>query len=191
MKSTEMSIEDRSVTCAAERSNSSRFHPLDCLFILVIGVISISYYVSGLGFYSDDWALLASMRLSHDQSLINVFTEVVRVYDREIRPIQFFELAGLYKLFDLAPLGYHLVNSTIIISASILLYMMLRALCISRMFALSVCVIYLLLPNYSTDRFWIAASAANISMLLFFWVFLPMCRPFGIAGKTRLGDGSC
>jgi len=186
-----MSIEDRSVTGAADRSNSSRSDSLDYLFLLVIGVLSISYYVSGLGFYSDDWALLASMRLSHDQSLINVFTEVVRGYDREIRPIQFFELAGLYKLFDLAPLGYHLVNATVIVFASILLYRALRALCISRMFAQSVCVIYLLLPNYSTDRFWIAVSAANISMLLFFWVFTPMCKPFGIAGQTRLGDGSC
>lgn len=55
------------------------------------------------------------MHFSKDQSLIAVYTETVRVHDHEIRPVQFLELAVLYKLFGLDPLGYHLANSTILL----------------------------------------------------------------------------
>lgn len=190
MKSTAKSLRDGSVSGAVERNNSSRFNTIDCLFLSVIGAISVSYYILGLGFYSDDWALLASMRLPNDQSFINIFAELVRAHDHEIRPIQFLELAGLYKIFGLAPLGYHLVNAAIIIAASLTLDITLRALGMSRIFALSICVVYLLLPNYSTDRFWIAAAAANVSMLLFFWVLTPICRPPGIVANERYGGGN-
>src|SRR5260370_30142824 len=81
----------------------------DCLFLIVIAILSLSSYVTRLGFYSDDWALLASMRLSPDQSLTGVFTAVNSSQDNEIRPIQFFAYAAPYKLFDLNPLGYHLL----------------------------------------------------------------------------------
>jgi hypothetical protein len=126
----------------------------------------VSYAVQ-LGFYGDDWALLASMHLSKNQSLIDVFTEIVRVHDHEIRPVQFLELAALYKLFGLDPLGYHLTNSTILLLDFLLLYFLVRVLGQPRVLALSVSLMFILAPSYSTDRFWIASSAANLSMCFF------------------------
>src|SRR5438132_12651507 len=82
----------------------------DCLFLTIVVILSLSNYIVGLGFYDDDWALLASMSLSQDQSLVGVFTELTHVHDNEIRPIQFFALTVSYKIFHLNPLGYHLVN---------------------------------------------------------------------------------
>jgi hypothetical protein len=140
----------------------------DCLFLIVIAILSLSNYVADLGFYDDDWALLSSMRLSSDQSLIGVFTAVNSSQDNEIRPIQFFGYAVPYKIFGLNPLGYHLLNSIFISIGPVLLYLIVVALRQPRVLALSIPVLYMLLPNYSTDRFWIAAHATNISMSLTF-----------------------
>ena len=77
------------------------------------------------------------------------------------------ELAALYKLFGLDPLGYHLTNSTILLLDFLLLYFLVRVLGQPRVLALSVSLLFILAPSYSTDRFWIASSAANLSMCFF------------------------
>jgi len=139
----------------------------DCLFLIVIAILSLCNYITSLGFYSDDWYLLSSMSLSPDQSLTGVFTAVSST-DHEIRPVQFFEYAAPYKLFGLDPLGYHLLNGIFFSTGLVLLYLILVALRQPRVLALSIPVLYMLLPNYSTDRFWISAHATNISMCLTF-----------------------
>ena len=149
------------------RGNCWQSDARDCLFLFVIGTLSIANYVAQLGFYSDDWALFASMHFSKDQTLIAVYTETVRVHDHEIRPVQFLELAVLYKLFGLDPLGYHLANSTILLLDFLLLYLLVRALGQRRVLALSASLLFILAPSYSTDRFWTASSAANLSMCFF------------------------
>ena len=121
-------------------------------------------YEFRLGFYSDDWAMLASISLFKSQSFVDVFRELYYAHDHEIRPMQFFEIALLYKLFGLAPTGYHLVNASILIMDFVLLYLLARAFGQPRVLALSISVVFMLVPNYSTDRFWIASSAANLSM---------------------------
>ena len=45
-------------------------------------------------------------------------------------------------------------------SSAALLYLVLRRLQPSRTLAFAVALVYVLLPNYSTDRFWFAAFAA-------------------------------
>jgi hypothetical protein len=78
-------------------------------------MLSMASYEFRLGFYSDDWAMLASMSLSQSQSFVDVFRELYYVHDYEIRPMQFLEIAVLYKLFGLASIGYHLLNAVILI----------------------------------------------------------------------------
>ncbi len=155
------------ITWLGGRGNRWQSDAYDCLFLFVIGTLSMANYAVQLGFYSDDWALLASMHLSKNKSLIDVFIEIVRVHDHEIRPVQFLELAALYKLFALDPLGYHLTNSTILLLDFLFLYFIVRALDQPRVLALSVSLLFILTPSYSTDRFWIASSAANLSMCFF------------------------
>jgi hypothetical protein len=138
----------------------------DCLFLAVVFVLSLSNYIIGLGFYDDDWALLASMSFSQDQSLVGVFAAVTHDQDNEIRPLQFFTLALLYKIFGFSPRGYHLINGLFLFAGFTLLYFVTRALRQPRVLALAISILYMLLPNYSTDRFWIASSTANVSMCL-------------------------
>lgn len=140
----------------------------DCLFLVVIAILSLSLYVADLGFYNDDWALLSSMHLSSDQSLVGVFTAVDSSQDNEIRPIQFLGYAVPYKLFGLNPLGYHLINAIFFGTSFAFLYLILAEFRQPRALCLAIPIIYMLMPAYSTDRFWIAAHATNISMCLSF-----------------------
>ena len=133
-----------------QRARGSTWHSTagDCFFLFAMGELSMASYGFALGFYSDDWAMLASMKLSQSQLFIDVFSEIFRAHDHEIRPVQFFELAALYKLFGLDPLGYHLVNAAIILIAVVLLYLLGRTLGKPRALALSISVIFMLVPNY-------------------------------------------
>jgi hypothetical protein len=108
------------------------------------------------------------MNLSPDQSFAGVFMAVNSSADYEIRPIQFLAYTLPYKLFGLNPLGYHLLNGIFFVAGFVPLYLILIALHQTRVLALSTSAIYMLLANYSTDRFWFAAHATNISMFLTF-----------------------
>jgi hypothetical protein len=73
----------------------------------------------------------------------------------------------LFKAFGLSPLGYHLVNAAALASIALMLYLVLRDLGVHSTVALAVPAVYILLPNYSTDRFWFAAFGYALSMALF------------------------
>jgi hypothetical protein len=138
--------------------------PLDAAFLSCIVVASMIPYVTRLGFYSDDWAFLSALSTS-DQSLVGPWE---RQYEfnanLRMRPTQILYQAVLYALFGLRPLGYHITNMIVFITMALLLYMVLRELSFSRPIAVAISALYVLLPNYSTNRFWLAAFGYTLSM---------------------------
>jgi hypothetical protein len=134
----------------------------DCVFLAVTSFLSTSWYLGRLGFYSDDWGLFAAFQLSPDRSM----AALVRASFLD-RPAQGVFSIVLYRVFGLHPLGYHIVNMAVIAVMPVLLYIVIRRLNGSRTMAFVVSLIYVLLPNYSTDRFWFAAFAAPLSIALY------------------------
>ena len=137
----------------------------DCLFLVSIIFVSFILYLPGLGFYSDDWVFLSLLQLSDDQSLSGLFRALYHgdVVIRQ-RPVQMVYLVLFYWLFGLEPIYYHLANAFGLIANGILLYLVVRKFGQSRVIAVVIPLIYLLLPHYSTDRFWIAAHQATFSI---------------------------
>jgi hypothetical protein len=155
----------------------------DCVFLGIISFLSSTWYVARLGFYSDDWGLFAAFQLSPDRSL----SGLIRASFVD-RPAQGVYSILLYRAFGLHPLGYHVINATVIACASVLLYLVLRRLQPSRAFALGIALVYVVLPNYSTDRFWFAAFAAPLSVvfyLLSLWADLDAVEHRGVAFVVR------
>jgi hypothetical protein len=138
----------------------------DSVFLVIVVVLSCLPYLWGLGLYSDDWALLSELH--------NAGGSFRRMWDAlapmgiTTRPVQGLVLMVLYALFELEPLGYHIVNTAVLAAAVVLFYLSLRVLGLSRTIAVVVPVVFALLPHYSTDRFWIAAFQANVSVFLYF-----------------------
>ncbi|MBK9715238.1 MAG: hypothetical protein IPO81_28710 [Kouleothrix sp.] len=140
----------------------------DCLFLGLVVLLSLALYVGGLGFYSDDWGFLMLLATARDQSLSGL-AQALYAGDVVIRqrPLQVIYLAGLYRLFGLQPLGYHLSNGAVLAGCAMLLYLAMRELRQPRLLALAVPLVYALLPHYSTDRFWVAAFQATLSVALY------------------------
>jgi hypothetical protein len=137
----------------------------DVLFLTFVVLTSASLYVTRLGFYSDDWAFLGVLSTSDDRSLVGLWLEQYAAYPNlRLRPTQIAYQAVLYKLFGVEPLGYHVVNALVFAGMTVVLYGLLRELRLPRILALTIPLIYALLPNYSTDRFWFAAFGYALSM---------------------------
>jgi hypothetical protein len=139
----------------------------DCLFLALVVLLSLILYIGDLGFYSDDWDFLRRFIFSPNQSFVGLFQSAYfpLVW---MRPVQILYLTGLYWLFGLHPLGYHLVNVAILVSGIVLFYLVLRELEQERVLALAVAVLYALLPSYSENRFWMASFQITLSMSLYF-----------------------
>jgi hypothetical protein len=139
----------------------------DCLFLSLILLFSFAFYIPGLGFYSDDWAVFATFQTSEDQSFVGLFQSF---YTPEVwkRPVQILYYAFLYSTFGLQPSGHHIFNNVLFLTGVLFFYVALRQLRINRTFALSIAVIFSLLPHYSTNRLWFMSFQVNLCMTLYF-----------------------
>lgn len=101
-----------------------------------------------------------------------------------MRPLQFLYLAGLYELFGMSPVGYHLVNAIVLAAGAVLFHLALRGMGEPRALALVVPLVYALLPHYSTDRLWVAAFQAGLSMTLYFLCLYADLRAWRTRGRA-------
>ena len=141
----------------------------DVLLLTSVVALSVGLYVHRLGFYYDDWSILGYLHTAPDQSFFGLIrTAYTFLPNDQNRPLQAPYLGGLYWLFGNAPLPYHLANTVVLGSGISFFYLALRALGIDRAVAVSLPLVYALLPNYSTDRFWFLASVANLTLGCYF-----------------------
>jgi hypothetical protein len=80
-------------------------------------------------------------------------------------------------------LGYHLVNSGVFVLTVLIFYRALHKLGLPRLLSVSIPLVYAVLPHYFADRFWIAASHANVSMALYFLSLYSHVRAMRTRGR--------
>ncbi len=131
----------------------------DAVCLALVTFVSAAPYITKLGFYSDDWWLLETF--SSSRTSLGAVLE-----DFSVRPLQGIYAAALFRVFGLAPLGYHLVNTAMIALAVVLLYLLLLRLRFSRSEALGVSLLFLMLPQLSTIRVWYSTVQVPLSMAL-------------------------
>ncbi len=141
---------------------------VDCVFLVLITLMSFAPFAGRLGFYADDWALLATLVAAQDRSIVGYFgaLESQEALRLSPRPLESLLWIAQYNAFGADPLGYHLVRIALFSAAIALLYLVLRELRQLRLIALAVTVVYALLPNATTVRFWAATSMITLSLAL-------------------------
>lgn len=155
----------------------------DAAFLVVVVALSLVVYVGGLGFYSDDWAFLGMLRNGPDQSLAGLIElQYEGNPNLKLRPTQVVFQAILYKLFGLEPLGYHMVNALVLATLTVLFFLAFRELALPRLLAISIPAVYILLPHYSTNRFWFASFGYALSIALYFLALYADLRAARAAG---------
>lgn len=153
---------------------------IDALCLVLITTLTALPYVARLGFYSDDWSILASF---HADTVRHNFGIHSVLRDFAARPVQGLYLALLYKLFGFHPLGYHLVNTAVIAASMPLFYCLLVRLKVDRASALGAAIVLVVLPQLSTIRVWYAAFQIPLSMLAA-WVSMHCQLSFARTGKV-------
>ena len=138
---------------------------LDCAFLAVLVAVSTLPYIGGLGFYYDDYSVLAQLNVAPDQSLVGLY-DAVRPLNGQ-RPLQSLIFAALYRVFGLDPLGYHIVNVFLLVGVAWLLYLVLRELRLPRLLCVALPLVYSSLPHYATNRFWLDAYQITESNAFF------------------------
>jgi hypothetical protein len=144
----------------------------DCLFLVGIVILSALSYLNRLGFYADDWYIWSSMYAAKDQSLgglLHSLSLTGTIRDGlGVRPAQSLYQVLAYMIFGLHPLPYQICNTLMLAAVAIFFYASLRELRLPRYITLLSPLVYVLLPHYATDRFWIAAHQAIFSQAFFF-----------------------
>lgn len=137
----------------------------DALFLAIAVLLSAVLYIDSLGFYTDDWYFLAQFSQTADQPLTG---QLEPVRELQARPVQNLYLLSLYRIFGSNPLGYHVVGALVFVVCALLFYGVLREIDLPRFVAVSGPLLFALLPQYSTIRFWITGNAAILSVALYF-----------------------
>ena len=146
-------------------SAPDRLAPVDVLVLTLISVLPQTPFLSRLGFYADDWLFLSTFAASPGRSPLALFETVFSAQPwARVRPVQLGYLSTLFWMFGEQPLGYHVFNLAVFTAGVVVFYLALRELKQPRTLCLALPIVYAVLPHYSTGRFWIAASQANVSM---------------------------
>jgi hypothetical protein len=147
---------------AASSVSASRQRLVDCLCLALLVVLLVAPFLSRLGFYSDDWWVLASFQRDLTQGNFGLHT-IVRGF--EARPLQGAYLALLYCAFGLEPLGYHLVNTAVLAAAMVSFYQLLIRMKLHRALAFAAVAILIALPQLSTVRVWYSTFQVPLALL--------------------------
>lgn len=139
---------------------------VDDLVVAVAGFVAAAFFVPHLGFYSDDWVLVAACQLAPDRSLGDLFLGTHAQHFAS-RPVQGLYSLALCKAFGLSPLGYHVVNTMVLAAGAVLLRSVLARVGVPRLGAVTAGIAFACTPAFSTDRFWFAAFAAPLSVTLY------------------------
>lgn len=145
---------------------TSRISLCDTLFLGFIIFISALPYVFALGFYSDDWAYELTLTQHKFQSARMMAGALISSDpNMRVRPVQAAYLVSGFKAFGLNPFPYHLLGTILLGFTVAALYFVLTEWSMQREVAAAISLVYGLLPQYSTDRFWIASQQATLSVL--------------------------
>lgn len=98
------------------------------------------------------------------QSVANLIRIDPRV---AIRPVEAPYFAGLYFLFGLQPIGYHVVNMVIEVLAAWFLYLGCARLTNNSLAATLAAMMLILCPVHDSTHYWIVASSISLSAMLF------------------------
>jgi hypothetical protein len=173
----------------AERGRETHASRLrDVLFLALVSTLPAVFYLSSLGFYLDDYYELELMSNSDDQSLSGLYGELLSGEPKShLRPVQYFGLAVLYRLFGTDPLPYQIFLALLVPLCAIAAYLVLRELRQPRFLALAVPILFAAAPHYSSARFWVLAYSPTASLTLYLSSLYCGLRAVDEPGRGQVG----
>lgn len=140
----------------------------DVAFVVVVSLLPVVFFVSGLGFYLDDYVTLSYLTTADEQSFWSEYTEL-RDGDPKsrLRPLEYAVLTALYRLFGTNPLPHQIYMAALVPACAAMLYLVIHRLTRRRYLALGAAVLFAVAPHYSSARYWVAAFSPTAVLMLF------------------------
>lgn len=149
-------------------SSAARERVSDVALVVLVSLLPVVVYVSGLGFYLDDYVTLSYLTTADHQSLWSEYTELRNGDPKsQLRPLEYAVLTVLYRLFGANPLPHQVFMAALVPACAAMAYLVLRRLTRERHVALGVAVLFALAPHYTSARFWVAAFSPTAVLTLF------------------------
>lgn len=158
----------RSIVLTEKPSDKFAETAADCAVLAVATLLPVILYIRQLGIYADDWSLFARFRAHGDRTIAELFRTFYSLPVTHSRPVMDLYEAVLFRWFGVHPLGYHAVNAVVFFTSALLFYLSIRLVLRERFVALSIPVLFLLLPNYSSARFVPFTFMIGLSLAFFF-----------------------
>src|ERR1700722_5114262 len=170
-------------TRSEERSSQTVAETVaDCIVLAVATLLPVILYIRQLGIYADDWSVFARFRAYGDRTIAEYFRTFYSLPVTHSRPVMDLYEAVLFRWFGVHPFGYHAVNAFVFFASALLFYLSIRLVLRDRFVALSVPVVFLLLPNYSSARFVPFTFMIGLSLAFFFLNLYSMLK--AVRGRT-------
>lgn len=155
------------------------------LCVLLIGGVTIATYgvlIPHLGFYRDDWYLLATAQSEGPAGIVRLF--------QIDRPLVGYFYAIAYRLLDTSPLAWHLAALLLRLLGNLTFYYLLRLLWPTRRSeVLAVALLFSVYPGYSVQPnagVYSTDIAANTAVLVSFVLMIAAIRSSRPAGRIIL-----
>ena len=147
---------------------STRERVEDVAFVVLVSSLPVAFFVSGLGFYLDDYVTLSYLTTAEEQSFWGEYAEL-RDGDPKsrLRPLEYALLTAFYRLFGTNPLPHQIFMAALVPACAVMAYLVLQRLTRLRYLALCAAILFALAPHYSTARFWVAAFSPTAVLMLF------------------------
>jgi hypothetical protein len=153
---------------------------------IVLAVLAAAIWgpaVRDVGFYYDDWWLLAAMDEASSRSPVDVF-EACRTVEPAGRPGGCVYHAAAFLVTGQHAKAYHLLSVGFVWLCALLLYVLLTRCRLHWGLALGVAALWVIFPGSDATRLWSAAFTAQPVLALYIAAVL-----LGIAGVRRGGRG--
>jgi hypothetical protein len=165
---------------------SARERVEDVAFLVLVSSVPVALFVSGLGFYLDDYVTFSYLTTADEQSFWSEYSQL-RDGDpkSQLRPLEYAVLTALHRLFGTNPLPYQIFLAALVPACAAMLYLVLRRLTRDRHVALGVAVLFALAPHYTSARFWVAAFSPTAVLTLFLTSLYCVLRTLESRGTRR------
>lgn len=137
-----------------------------------------------LGFYYDDWSMLAALGDAPSQSLPGLF-DACRTVEPAGRPGTCMYHATVNWILGDGAAGYHILSIVFLSLSAVLLYALLRRFRLGHWAALVVCLFFVVYPGSNSTRLWPTGVGAQYILAVYFGALL-----LGIEGLRQTGRRS-
>lgn len=137
------------------------------LYFLLLEALTFGEILPRIGFYLDDWNMVSQLYFGPQQLWSMIGTYFLGDPKIIVRPVEVPHFISMFWLFRLEPIGYHLTNAFMEVVTVWLAYVVLYRLSDSRMLSLLAGIVFLLYPIHDSTHYWIVASSATLSLMLY------------------------